>query len=230
MIDCAHVYKRYKTGTNALYDINLKVDQGEFIYIIGPTGSGKSTLIRLLDGEIAPTKGSVKVVGIDVGNLKNSQVPIYRRNIGVVFQDYKLLPQKTVAENVSYALEVIGLKKKMIKKRVEDVLRLVGLSDKAGSFPRELSGGQQQRVAIARAIANRPKVLIADEPTGNLDPAKSTEIMALLDKIHKEYGTTILMVTHDLTIVNRFRKRTVVLEHGHIVADLAEGGYVQHDQ
>ena len=230
MIDCAHVYKRYKTGTNALYDINLKVDQGEFIYIIGPTGSGKSTVIRLLDGEIAPTKGSVKVVGIDVGNLKNSQVPIYRRNIGVVFQDYKLLPQKTVAENVSYALEVIGLKKKMVKKRVEDVLRLVGLSDKAGSFPRELSGGQQQRVAIARAIANRPKVLIADEPTGNLDPAKSTEIMALLDKIHKEYGTTILMVTHDLTIVNRFRKRTVVLEHGHIVADLAEGGYVQHDQ
>ncbi len=230
MIDCAHVYKRYKTGTNALYDINLKVDQGEFIYIIGPTGSGKSTLIRLLDGEIAPTKGSVKVVGIDVGNLKNSQVPIYRRNIGVVFQDYKLLPQKTVVENVSYALEVIGLKKKMVKKRVEDVLRLVGLSDKAGSFPRELSGGQQQRVAIARAIANRPKVLIADEPTGNLDPAKSTEIMALLDKIHKEYGTTILMVTHDLTIVNRFRKRTVVLEHGHIVADLAEGGYVQHDQ
>ena len=183
-----------------------------------------------MDGEIAPTKGSVKVVGIDVGNLKNSQVPIYRRNIGVVFQDYKLLPQKTVAENVSYALEVIGLKKKMVKKRVEDVLRLVGLSDKAGSFPRELSGGQQQRVAIARAIANRPKVLIADEPTGNLDPAKSTEIMALLDKIHKEYGTTILMVTHDLTIVNRFRKRTVVLEHGHIVADLAEGGYVQHDQ
>lgn len=230
MIDCAHVYKRYKTGTNALYDINLKVDQGEFIYIIGPTGSGKSTLIRLLDGEIAPTKGTVKVVGIDVGNLKNSQVPIYRRNIGVVFQDYKLLPQKTVAENVSYALEVINLKKKMINKRVEDVLRLVGLSDKAASFPRELSGGQQQRVAIARAIANRPKVLIADEPTGNLDPAKSNEIMALLEKIHQEYGTTILMVTHDLTLVNRFRKRTVVLEHGHIVADLAEGGYVQHDQ
>ena len=213
MIDCAHVYKRYKTGTNALYDINLKVDQGEFIYIIGPTGSGKSTLIRLLDGEIAPTKGTVKVVGIDVGNLKNSQVPIYRRNIGVVFQDYKLLPQKTVAENVSYALEVINLKKKMINKRVEDVLRLVGLSDKAASFPRELSGGQQQRVAIARAIANRPKVLIADEPTGNLDPAKSNEIMALLEKIHQEYGTTILMLTHDLTLVNRFRKRTVVMLH-----------------
>ncbi len=230
MIDCAHVYKRYKTGTNALYDINLKVDQGEFIYIIGPTGSGKSTLIKLLDGEIKPTKGIVKVVGLDVGNLKNKQVPIYRRNIGVVFQDYKLLPQKTVAENVAYALEVINVKKKMIRKRVEEVLEVVGLSDKADRFPRELSGGQQQRVAIARAIANRPKVLIADEPTGNLDPAKSSEIMNLLDKIHKDYNTTILMVTHDLTIVNRYRRRTVVLEHGHIVADLAEGGYVQHDQ
>ncbi len=230
MISCTHVYKRYKTGTNALYDINLSVDQGEFIYIIGPTGSGKSTLIRLLNGEIVPTKGEVKVVGIDVGNLKNKQVPIYRRNIGVVFQDYKLLPQKTVAENVAYALEVINLKKSMIRKRVADVLEVVGLADKANSFPRELSGGQQQRVAIARAIANRPKVLIADEPTGNLDPAKSDEIMALLEKIHTEYGTTILMVTHDLTIVNKYRRRTVVLEHGHIVADLAEGGYVQHDQ
>ena len=177
-----------------------------------------------------PTKGTVKVVGIDVGHLKNRQVPIYRRNIGVVFQDYKLLPQKTVAENVAYALEVINLKKKMIKKRVAEVLEVVGLSEKANAFPRELSGGQQQRVAIARAIANRPKVLIADEPTGNLDPAKSEEIMELLEKIHDEYGTTVMMVTHDLTIVNKYRRRTVVLEHGHIVADLAEGGYVQHDQ
>lgn len=230
MIECTHVYKRYKTGTNALYDINLRVEQGEFIYIIGPTGSGKSTLIRLLDGEIVPTKGQVKVVGIDVGKLKNKQVPIYRRNIGVVFQDYKLLPQKTVVENVSYALEVMNLKKKNIERRALEVLEVVGLSDKAKAFPHELSGGQQQRVAIARSIANRPKVLIADEPTGNLDPAKSGEIMALLQKIHDEYGTTILMVTHDLTIVNSYRRRTVVLEHGHIVADLAEGGYVQHDQ
>ncbi|MEE8808008.1 MAG: cell division ATP-binding protein FtsE [Lactimicrobium sp.] len=230
MIECSHVYKRYKNGTNALYDINLSIAQGEFIYVIGPTGSGKSTLIRILDGEIVPTKGTVKVVGIDVGHLKNRQVPIYRRNIGVVFQDYKLLPQKTVAENVAYALEVINLKKKMIKKRVAEVLEVVGLSEKANAFPRELSGGQQQRVAIARAIANRPKVLIADEPTGNLDPAKSEEIMELLEKIHEEYGTTVMMVTHDLTIVNKYRRRTVVLEHGHIVADLAEGGYVQHDQ
>ena len=215
MIECAHVYKRYKTGTNALYDINLKVDQGEFIYIIGPTGSGKSTLIKLLDGEIAPTKGIVKVVGIDVGSLKNKQVPIYRRNIGVVFQDYKLLPQKTVAENVAYALEVINVKKKMIRKRVEEILDVVGLKDKADSFPRELSGGQQQRVAIARAIANRPKVLIADEPTGNLDPAKSAEIMELLEKIHSDYNTTIVMVTHD-PYCSSYAKQVYFLKDGRI--------------
>jgi len=171
MIECSHVFKRYKNGTNALYDINIKVDQGEFIYIIGPTGSGKSTLIKLLDGEEVATKGSVKAVGIDVGKLKRGQVPVYRRNIGVVFQDFRLLPEKTVAENISYALEVINMKKPQIQKRVKEVMQVVGLEDKGDSFPRELSGGQQQRVTIARAIANRPKVLIADEPTGNLDPA-----------------------------------------------------------
>lgn len=230
MIECSHVYKRYKSGTNALYDINFKVDQGEFIYIIGPTGSGKSTLIKLLDGEELPTKGEVKVVGIDVGNLRKSQVPSYRRNIGVVFQDYKLLPTKTVFENIAYALEVINMKKPMIKKRAKEVMDVVGLGEKGNSFPSELSGGQQQRVAIARAIANRPKVLIADEPTGNLDPGKSDEIMSLLEKINETYGTTILMVTHDMTIVNKHRKRTVVLENGHIMADLPGGGYVRHDQ
>ena len=230
MIECSHVYKRYKSGTNALYDINFKVDQGEFIYIIGPTGSGKSTLIKLLDGEELPTKGEVKVVGIDVGSLRKSQVPLYRRNIGVVFQDYKLLPTKTVFENIAYALEVINMKKPMIKKRAKEVMEVVGLGEKGNSFPSEISGGQQQRVAIARAIANRPKVLIADEPTGNLDPAKSDEIMDLLEKINETYGTTILMVTHDMTIVNKHRKRTVVLENGHIMADLADGGYVRHDQ
>jgi cell division transport system ATP-binding protein len=221
---------RYKNGTNALYDINMKVNQGEFIYIIGPTGSGKSTLIKLLDGEEIATKGSVKAVGIDVGKLKRKQVPVYRRNIGVVFQDFRLLPEKTVAENISYALEVINMKKAQIDKRVKEVMEVVGLEEKGDSFPRELSGGQQQRVTIARAIANRPKVLIADEPTGNLDPAKSAEIMDLLAEINKKYGTTVVMVTHDASIVNRYRRRTVVLEHGHIVADLAEGGYVRHDQ
>lgn len=230
MIECSHVYKRYKSGTNALYDINFKVAQGEFIYIIGPTGSGKSTLIKLLDGEEVPTKGSVEVVGIDVGKLKKRQIPVYRRNIGVVFQDFQLLPEKTVAENIGYALEVINMKKSLIKKRVQEVMDDVGLSEKGESFPRELSGGQQQRAAIARAIANRPKVLIADEPTGNLDPAKSDEIIELLGTINKKYGTTVIMVTHDLMIVNRYRHRTVVLEHGHIVADLKEGGYVRHDQ
>ena len=230
MIECEHVYKQYKNGTNALYDVNFSVKQGEFVYIIGPTGSGKSTLIKLLDGEELPTKGNVEVVGINVGELKRKQVPIYRRNIGVVFQDFRLLPTKTVYENIAYALEVINMKKPQIKKRVDEVLDVVSLKEKKTSFPHELSGGQQQRVAIARAIANRPKVLIADEPTGNLDPGKSDQIMNLLERINKRYGTTILMVTHDLTLVNKHRKRTVVLEHGHIVADLAQGGYVRHDQ
>lgn len=229
MIECTHVFKKYKNGVNALYDINMNIAQGEFVYIIGPTGSGKSTLIKLLDGEEIPTKGKVNVVGINVGKLRHSKVPIYRRNIGVVFQDFRLLPTKTVFENISYALEVIGMRKDLIRRRVREVMNLVGLDDKGNSFPGQLSGGQQQRVAIARAIANRPKVLIADEPTGNLDPQMSDEIMALLEKINEEYGTTILMVTHDMTIVNKHRKRTIVLEHGHITADLAQGGYAQHE-
>ena len=229
MIQCTHVYKRYKNGTNALYDINLSVDQGEFVYVIGPTGSGKSTLIKLMDAEEMCTKGNVKVVGIDVGELSKRQIPIYRRNIGVVFQDYKLLPHLTVFENIAYALEVIGMKKAQIRKRTIEVMKVVGLSEKGNSFPKELSGGQQQRVAIARAIANRPKVLIADEPTGNLDPAKSDEIMDLLQEINQRYGTTVVMVTHDITLVNKYRKRTSVLEQGHIVADRSEGGYVRHD-
>ena len=229
MIQCTHVYKRYKNGTNALYDINLSVDQGEFVYVIGPTGSGKSTLIKLMDAEEMCTKGNVKVVGIDVGELSKRQIPIYRRNIGVVFQDYKLLPHLTVFENIAYALEVIGMKKAQIRKRTIEVMKVVGLSEKGNSFPKELSGGQQQRVAIARAIANRPKVLIADEPTGNLDPAKSDEIMDLLQEINQRYGTTVVMITHDITLVNKYRKRTIVLEQGHIVADRSEGGYVRHD-
>ena len=229
MIQCTHVYKRYKNGTNALYDINLSVDQGEFVYVIGPTGSGKSTLIKLMDAEEMCTKGNVKVVGIDVGELSKRQIPIYRRNIGVVFQDYKLLPHLTVFENIAYALEVIGMKKAQIRKRTIEVMKVVGLTEKGNSFPKELSGGQQQHVAIARAIANRPKVLIADEPTGNLDPAKSDEIMDLLQEINQRYGTTVVMVTHDITLVNKYRKRTIVLEQGHIVADRSEGGYVRHD-
>ena len=224
MIECTHVYKRYKTGVNALYDINLSIEQGEFVYIIGPTGSGKSTMIKLLDGEEVPTKGVVKVVGIDVGKLRHSKVPIYRRNIGVVFQEFRLIETKTVFENIAYALEVINMNKEVIRRRVRAVMNLVGLDDKGNAFPHQLSGGQQQRVAIARAIANRPKVLIADEPTGNLDPAKSEEVLALLEKINQTYGTTIVMVTHDSNVVNKHRKRTIALEHGQIISDSKQGG------
>ena len=213
MIECTHVYKRYRNGVNALYDINLKIDQGEFVYIIGPTGSGKSTLIKLLDGEEVPTKGIVNVVGIDVGRLKHSKVPIYRRNIGVVFQDYRLLPSKTVSENIAYALEVINLDKEQIRRRVRQVLNLVGLDDKGNAFPGELSGGQQQRVAIARAIANRPKVLIADEPTGNLDSETEQEIIKLFQMLADKYGKTIIVVTHS-NEVSKLSDRRILLKNG----------------
>ena len=227
MIRLTNVKKTYSNGVNALYNINLTIRQSEFVYIIGPTGSGKSTLIKLLDGEEIPTSGKVDVVGIDVGRLKYSKVPLYRRNIGVVFQDFKLLERKTVFENIAYALEVINVPKNEIRKRVREVMNLVGIDDKGHSFPSELSGGQQQRVAIARAIANKPKVLIADEPTGNLDPRKSDDILLLLEKINREERTTILMVTHDHTIVEKYRKRTIVLEEGHVVADKQLGGYTR---
>ncbi len=224
-----NVSKTYKNGVNALYNINLTIEQGEFVYIIGPTGSGKSTLIKLLDGEEIPSKGLVEVVGINIGKLRHSKVPVYRRNIGVVFQDFKLLEKKTVFENVYFALEVINMPKLKARQRVREVLQLVGLSEKANSYPHELSGGQQQRTAIARAIANRPKLLICDEPTGNLDPQKSNDIIQLLEKINEEEKTTILMVTHDVNIVNQFRRRTIALQEGHVVADLSEGGYIRND-
>ncbi|PKM89244.1 MAG: cell division ATP-binding protein FtsE [Firmicutes bacterium HGW-Firmicutes-10] len=229
MLLMRNVSKTYKNGVNALYNINLTIEQGEFVYIIGPTGSGKSTLIKLLDGEEIPTNGLVEVVGINIGKLRHSKVPMYRRNIGVVFQDYKLLERKTVFENVYFALEAIGTPKAKARQRVREVLHLVGLSDKMKSYPAELSGGQLQRTAIARAIANQPKLLICDEPTGNLDPDMSTGIMLLLEKINREEGATIVMVTHDITLVNQFKKRTVLLHDGHIVADLAEGGYIKNE-
>lgn len=219
MIEFKNVSKRYKNGTNALYDVNLTVNDGEFVYIMGPTGSGKSTLIKLLDGEEVPTSGSVLVQGIDVGRLKKSKVYLYRRKIGVVFQDYRLLPEKTVFENVAYALEVLDMPTDKIRKRVREVLKLVELADKSNSKPRELSGGQQQRVAIARAIAKRPTILIADEPTGNLDPEMTDEMIKLLEKINKEEKTTLLVVTHNDVMVEYHPKRTIRLESGHIVND-----------
>lgn len=229
MLTLSNVSKQYKNGVNALYEINLTINQGEFVYIIGPTGSGKSTMIKLLNGEEIPSKGRVEVAGFDVGSLRHSRVPKYRRHIGVVFQDFRLLEKRTVFENVAFALEVVNTPKPVLRRRVREVLRLVGLSEKANAFPNELSGGQQQRVAIARAIANRPKLLIADEPTGNLDPDKSREIIELLDRINQEENTTILMVTHDVDIVDQYKKRTIALDEGHMVADLTSGGYIRHE-
>ncbi len=229
MLKVKKVAKTYKNGVNALYSIDLVVEEGEFVYIIGSTGSGKSTLTKLINGEEKPTSGTIEVAGIDVGSLKNKHIPKYRRNIGVVFQDYRLIQTKTVFENVFFALEVVGVEKLKARKRVRDVLKLVGLEDKSNSYPHELSGGQQQRAAIARAIANRPSLLIADEPTGNLDPVMSKEIMKILDDINKEENTTILMVTHDFTIVNSMRRRTIRLNSGYIASDFIDGGYNEND-
>lgn len=228
MIDLVNISKTYDNGVRAIDDVTLHIDEGEFVYIVGKTGSGKSTLIKLLDGEEIPTKGSVSVDGVNVGKLKFRKVPKYRRRIGVVFQDFRLLPNKTVFENIAFALECIGMKPKEIRRRVREVLDLVSLSDKAKAFPDELSGGQQQRVAIGRAIANNPKVLIADEPTGNLDPAMSNEIVELLEKIN-DTGTTVLMVTHDRDLVDRHKKRTIALESGYVAADIMKGGYIENE-
>jgi len=219
MIEIKNVSKKYKNGVNALHDVSFSVKDGEFVYIMGPTGSGKSTLIKLLDGEEVPTSGSVIVSGVNVGRLRKSKVYLYRRKIGVVFQDYRLLPEKTAFENIAYALEVLDMPTDKIRKRVREVLKLVELADKSNAKPRELSGGQQQRVAIARAIAKRPMILIADEPTGNLDPEKTDEMIQLFEKINKEEKTTILVVTHNDVMVEYHPKRTIRLEDGHIVSD-----------
>ena len=219
MIELRNVSKTYKNGTNALHNINLEVQDGEFAYIIGPTGSGKSTLIKLLDGEEIATGGKVLVSGVDVGRLRKSKVYLYRRKIGVVFQDYKLLPEKTAYENVAYALEILDMPTEKIRKRVREVLKLVGLEDKAKAYPSQLSGGMKQRVAIARAISKKPAILIADEPTGNLDPAMTNEIITILERINEEEKTTILVVTHDNVMVKNHPKRIITIESGHITHD-----------
>ena len=229
MIRLENVSKSYNNGVHALRDINLTIEDGEFVYIIGPTGSGKSTLIKLLDGEEIPDQGRVLVNDVDVGKLRHSKVPFYRRSIGVVFQDFRLLPHLTIFENISFALEVIGMDRQQIRQRVREVLELVSLSEKAKAFPNQLSGGQQQRATIGRVIANHPKVLIADEPTGNLDPEMSKEVIELLEKINEKEKTTVLMVTHDKNLVDAFKKRTISLEEGYIVADMMKGGYLTYD-
>ncbi|CEG22226.1 Cell division ATP-binding protein FtsE [Planococcus massiliensis] len=224
MIQMKNVYKKYSNGIVALNGMNVEIDQGEFVYVVGPSGAGKSTFIKMMYREERPTSGQMFVDGIDIATLKNSKVPLLRRQIGVVFQDFKLLPKLNVYENVAFALEVIEEKPEEIRKRVLKVLDLVGLKHKARMFPTELSGGEQQRVSIARSIVNKPKVVIADEPTGNLDPETSWDIMRLFEQINKS-GTTILMATHNREIVNSMRHRVIAIEGGLIVRDVAGGDY-----
>ena len=221
-----NVYKTYPNGVGAIYDLNLSIKKGDFVFIIGGSGSGKSTLIKMLYREEKPSRGEIVIGGVNVSRLRNSRGYKLRRLIGVVFQDYKLLPKLTVYENVAFALEVTGTDSKQIRKRVINVLGKVGLKHKAKEYPDKLSGGEQQRVAIARAIVNNPKLLICDEPTGNLDPEISMEIMEILKNINKDLGTTILMVTHDLEIVKKMKKRVIVLRDGRMVKDYEKGSFV----
>jgi cell division transport system ATP-binding protein len=224
MIKLDSVTKLYKDSVKALEDVSLEVARGEFVFVVGPSGSGKSTMIRLLLKEEEPTKGQIFVAGKNVGKLSAWKVPYLRRNMGTVFQDFKLLTDKTVFDNVAFALEVIGQSRAVIHTRVPEILELVGLKEKLHNYPDELSGGEQQRVSIARAFVNRPLILLADEPTGNLDPATSVDIMKLLDRINRT-GTTVMMATHDNAIVDAMRRRVVELEDGHLVRDQARGVY-----
>jgi len=224
-IEIKNCYKVYKNGVAAIADLSLNINKGDFVFVIGASGSGKSTLIKMLYREERPTKGTVEIGGINVGKLRNRTVFKLRRKLGIVFQDFKLLPKLTVYENVAFALECIGMKNKEIRQKVVKALGHVGLKDKLRSFPNELSGGEQQRVCIARAIVNDPKLLICDEPTGNLDPKTSREIMQVLDTINKELGTTIVMATHDRDIVNKMKKRVIVLDNGVLFADHEKGSY-----
>jgi len=224
MIRCDHVTKVYKDSVAALEDVSVEVQKGEFVFVVGPSGSGKSTFIRLILKEEEPTKGSIYVAGKNIGTLSSWKVPYLRRNIGTVFQDFKLLPDKTVFDNVAFALDVIGKPKAVIDQRVPEILELVGLGDKLNNYPDELSGGEQQRVSIARAFVNRPLILLADEPTGNLDPATSVDIMKLLDRINRT-GTTVIMATHDNAIVDAMRRRVIELDDGRVVRDQARGVY-----
>ena len=224
MIVFEGVTKVYDPNVIALNDVSFAIDKGEFVFVVGASGSGKSTMIRLLLKELEPTKGRIVVGGRDLTRLKRSKVPLLRRNVGCVFQDFKLLPNRTAAENVAYALKVQGESNANIRRKVPEVLSLVGLADKMSSLPDELSGGEQQRVSIARAVVNHPPLLICDEPTGNLDPDTSVGIMQLLYRINRA-GTTILMVTHDREMVDKMRKRVIALEDGRLARDERRGGY-----
>ena len=223
-----NVEKTYKNGVNAVYDMNLDIKKGEFVFVIGASGSGKSTLIKMLYREERPTNGEIYVGGINVAKVKNSKVYKLRRKIVIVFQDYKLLPKLTVYENVAFALEIYGLPTNEVKRKVLKALDLVGLKSKTKSYPNQLSGGEQQRVAIARAIVNSPKLLICDEPTGNLDPDTSLEVMKVIEKIN-DLGTTVVMATHDREMVNKMKKRVVLLDNGKLVKDYEKGSYTHYE-
>ncbi len=225
LITLNKVNKKYKNGVTAIHELDLKIKKGEFVFIIGGSGSGKSTLIKMLYREEKPTKGEIFVGGVNVARLRNSKVYKLRRKLGIVFQDYRLLPKLTVYENVAFAMEAIGAKSSEIRVKTLKALELVGLKGKIRNYPDELSGGEQQRVAIARAIVNDPKLILCDEPTGNLDPKMSLEIVKVLEQINKTTGTTLVMATHDEKIVNKFKKRVIVIKEGRIVKDYEEGKY-----
>ena len=228
MIRMSDVSMVYDNGTRAVHKATLRIDEGEFVFLTGSSGSGKSTLIKLLTGEIRPTSGRIVVNNYNIGNIKKREIPYLRRTLGVVFQDFRLIGDKSVYENVAFAMRAIGVRNRAIRKRVRYVLDLVGLTDKMDVRPHELSGGQQQRVAIARALVNNPRLIIADEPTGNLDPARSLELMTLFEKIN-ELGTTILIVTHEKELVDKFEKRVIVINNGEIISDQT-GGYYEYEE
>lgn len=225
IIRLKNVKKQYKNGVTAIHDLNLSIEKGSFVFVIGDSGSGKSTLMKLLYREEKPTSGQIVVGGINVAKLRNNKVYKLRRKLGIVFQDYRLLPKLTVYENVAFAMGVIGATKQTIRIKVLKALEVVGLKNKVHNYPSQLSGGEQQRVAIARAIVNNPKMLLCDEPTGNLDPTMSMEIMNVLDDINKTWGTTIIVVTHDKAIVNKMKKQVITLKEGRLVNNKEKGTY-----
>ena len=218
MIRLTDVQKEYDNGTLALRGISLTIEDGEFVFLVGPSGSGKSTIIKLLTGEVAPTDGRIAINGFSLTNISRKQIPLLRRSIGVIFQDFRLIEKKTVYENLSFAMRAVGKTPREIRKRIPYVLELVGLDKKMDCYPTELSGGEQQRVAIARALINNPSTIIADEPTGNLDPERSLEIMMLLERINR-LGTTLVVVTHEKDLVNKFQKRVISLQQGRVTGD-----------
>ena len=225
IIKLKNVSKRYKNGVTAIYDLNLSIKKGSFVFVIGDSGSGKSTFIKMLYREEKPSKGQIIVGGINVAKLRNSRVYKLRRKLGIVFQDYRLLPKLTVYENVAFAMEVIGATKQETRKKTLKAIEVVGLKNKVHNYPDQLSGGEQQRVAIARAIVNEPRMLLCDEPTGNLDPSMSMEIMKVIEEINEKLGTTIIVVTHDKTIVNKMKKQVITLKDGRLVNNIEKGTY-----